>query len=67
MQVTLKAARVNRGITQQKAAESFGIRAATLSKYELGKAYPPIPTIKKMESLYGISYNDIIFCPEITL
>lgn len=66
MQVTLKAARVNRKLTQREAAKKIGISEYTLSNYECGKRYPDVPTIKKIEEVYGISYNDIIFCLPIT-
>ncbi len=62
MKITLKAARINAGYKSQKiAAEKLEISEDTLSNYETGKTYPPIPIIKKMEILYDISYNDIIF------
>lgn len=63
MAITLKAARVNRGLDQKTAAKRLGITADTLRKYETYKSYPDIPMIKKMEELYGLSYNDLIFLP----
>lgn len=61
MQLTLKAARVNKGYTQKQAAELLGITRDTLSNYERGKSYPDVPIIKKIEKLYQVKYEAIIF------
>lgn len=59
--VTLKAARVNAGLTQKKAAEMLGISEFTLINYEKGKSSPDVHTLKKIENLYGVPYHRIIF------
>lgn len=64
MAITLKAARVNKDLSQKKAAELLGISESTLFNYEKGKTFPPQPVIVKMEEVYGLSYNDIIFLPK---
>ena len=61
MSLTLKACRVNRGFTQTQAAKKIGIAVDTLSKYERGLSFPNVPTIKKIEQVYCVSYEDIIF------
>jgi putative transcriptional regulator len=61
MAITLKAARVNVGLTQQEAAKKLGIATDTLRMYEAGKTFPDVPTINRIEKLYKISYNDINF------
>lgn len=63
MPITLKSARVNKNLTQAQAAEKIGITKDTLSNYERGKSYPDVPIIKKIESVYGVSYSDLIFLP----
>lgn len=63
MEITLKAARVNAGLSQTKVAEALGICTNTVYKWECGKAYPDALRIKEIEKLYGISYNEIIFLP----
>jgi putative transcriptional regulator len=67
MLITLRAARVNAGLTQRDAAKSLGISVNTLASYERGKTFPEVPTIKEMETLYGIEYKDIIFSAKITV
>ena len=58
---TLKAARVNVGMTQREAAEALDVSRETLQNYEAGKRFPSVPTIKKMEDLYKIPYANLIF------
>lgn len=59
--MTLKAARVNAGLTQKKAAEMLGISEYTLINYEKGKSSPDVYVLKKIENLYGVPYHRIIF------
>ena len=61
MKLTLKALRINKGYTQEKAATLIGISVETLAKYEKGITYPDIPTLKKIEDVYETSYNEINF------
>ena len=64
MAITLKSARVNKGFTQAKAAELIGITVDTLSNYERGRSFPDVPIIKRIEDVYGVPYNDLIFLPQ---
>lgn len=63
IQITLTAARVNAGLTQKEAAERLGLNVGTLRNYEKGVSFPDVPMIQKIEELYGVSYNDLIFVP----
>lgn len=68
MQYSLKAIRINKGETQEQSARGIGISIETLANYEKGITYPDIPTLKKIEKYYGVSYNDIdFFCNENTV
>lgn len=58
---TLKACRVNKRLTLKEAADRLGISEFTLGNYESGKTFPTVPIIARIERLYGISYNKIIF------
>lgn len=64
MAITLKALRVNKGLSQKEAAERLNITPETLGKWENGKTFPSVPQIKKIEEIYGVTYSDIIFCPK---
>ena len=61
MSITLKAARVNKRMTQVEAAKALKIAVDTLRQYELGNTFPDVPMIRKIEDLYEVSYNDIDF------
>ena len=63
MKVTLKVARELKGMTQENAAKEIGVSADTLGNYERGKSYPDIPILRKIEKVYGIPYDRIIFLP----
>lgn len=67
MKVTLKAARVNKGLTIAEAAKTLGISPATLISYEKGVTPPKQTTLEALLALYGASYNDIIFCSRTIL
>lgn len=66
MKVTLKAARVNTQMTQKIAAEAIGVTEDTISNWERSKSFPDAMQIKKIENVYHIAYNDIIFLPKNT-
>lgn len=59
--ITLKAARVNAGYDQKTAAKILGISNSTLGKWERGESFPNVDKAQEMCSLYGLSYNDILF------
>ncbi len=63
MKATLKQAREIKGYTQAEVAEKIGVSTDTIGNYERGKSYPDVPTLRKIEKLYGISYDRIIFLP----
>lgn len=59
--MTLKAARVNAGYTQEEAAQLLKISEQTLLNYEKGRKFPDVRVLKRIERLYGVNYQDIIF------
>lgn len=67
MAVTLKAARVNVGLTQVQASKALGISLNTLIGWEKGVRFPNVPQIKNIEKLYGVGFDDIIFLPNSTI
>lgn len=64
MLLTLKAARVNKGLTQEVVAKKLGITKGTLVSYEKYRTIPDISIAKRMASLYGVSVESLIFLPE---
>lgn len=59
--ITLKAARVNAGYTQEKAAELIGVGVNTLKNWESKKSFPNQPQIEKICEVYDIHYDFIRF------
>lgn len=62
--ITLKAARVNVGLSQRKAADLLGVNPATLCKWEKGTSMPKADQINTICALYGVTYDMLIFLPE---
>lgn len=63
MTITLKAARTNKGLSQEEAAKLIGVSESTLINYEKGRRFPDVPIIKKIEDVYGVEYREINFLP----
>lgn len=61
MIVSLKAARVNAGLTQKQAAQLLNISKGTLANYESYTTSPSIELAKKIAELYGMSVETIKF------
>jgi Predicted transcriptional regulators len=64
MKVSLKAARINANLGQKEAAAAIGVATETLSNWENGKSFPNVPQISRLEELYRVKYDDIIFLPQ---
>lgn len=62
LQISLAAARVNAGMTQEDVAKQMGVSRITVINWENGKTVPGIPEIEMMAKLYGIP-QDFIFLP----
>ena len=58
---TLKTARDRLGLSQKEAAKRLGISDDVLSNYERGKTYPNVLMLKKIESVYGVKYDQLLF------
>ena len=67
MKISLKAARVNVGLTQTDAAELIGVNVNTIKNWECGKSFPNQPMIDRLCSVYGLAYDQINFLPEGSL
>lgn len=59
--ITLKAARVNAKLTQQKAAAKVGVSVGTLRNWEAGKTFPRQPQIEKLCEVYCIPFDVLFF------
>lgn len=61
LKMTLKAARVSAGLSQTEAARKIGVTKDTLGNWERGKTYPNALNIRRIEDVYGVRYDSIIF------
>ncbi len=61
LQITLAAARVNAGLTQEQAAQKMGITKQTVSNWEKGSGEPKISQARQLSNIYGVPLDDIFF------
>lgn len=60
--ITLKAARVNAGLSQEKLAKILGVSKTTVNKWENAKTSISASHFQKLSDLAGVP-QDYIFCP----
>lgn len=61
MTMTLKAARINRGLTQAEAAEKLGVSLCKVRNWETGRSIPKLKDVSKIEDVYQVKYADLKF------
>lgn len=61
MKMSLRAARMNAGLSIKEAAKQLGVDEKALGRYELGRVYPNIRIVCKLLDLYGVQFDDIDF------
>lgn len=64
MRVNLKAARVNAGLTQVEAAKKIGVSPDVISNWERFISFPDVLQLPKIEEVYRVKYDDLIFLPD---
>ena len=67
VKITIKSARVNKGLSQKVAADRLGVSNKTLGNWENGLCFPPADMIPKICELYGMSYDNLNFLPNDSL
>lgn len=63
MSITLKAARVNAGLSREDAARKIGVSKDTISKWERGQSFPNTKYIPQIEKAYNLEYKDLSLLP----
>lgn len=63
MKISIKSARVNKGLTQEKAAKTIGVDKKTLSSWENYKTMPSADKIVLLCNLYDVPYDNIRWNP----
>lgn len=56
--MTMKAHRVNAGLTQKEAAEAIGVTIGTICRWERGQTSPPFEKVVKLAILYKCNVAD---------
>ena len=59
MKITLKAARVNAGLTQEQVAQIIKTTKRTMINYELGYTSPRYDVLERLARLYRIELDNI--------
>lgn len=62
--LTLRAARMNLGLTRKEASKLFGIHHETMANYEADSERVPRSFFIKIPSIYGIPHENIYFGKE---
>ena len=63
MQVTIKAARVNAGLTQANFAKRIGVAEKTVQNWESGASSPRADKMPQICTVLDCEIEDIIFLP----
>ena len=56
----LQELRKGRGLTQEELAESLFVSRAAVSKWESGRGYPSIDSLKDISSFFSVSIDDLL-------
>lgn len=59
--ISIKAARVNAGLTQEELAKKMGVHRLTIASWEANPASMKIKEAESMCSILGVSFNQIFF------
>lgn len=59
MRITLKAARVNKKLTQERLGKALGVTKKTVGAWENGKTMPSVDKIDALCNVLGLKYDDI--------
>ena len=61
MKYTLRMLRASKSWTQAQAAKEVGVSTETWGNWERKRSYPDVPNISKIEQVFNVAYDDIIF------
>ena len=62
--ITLKAARINAGLKQREVASALNVNVTTVGRWENYISPPSADKIDGLCNLYGVSYDNVIFCKQ---
>lgn len=61
LKITLRAARVNKGYTQEYVAQKLNVTKKTVGSWENGTTVPKLDKINSLCELYGIGFDNLFF------
>jgi transcriptional regulator with XRE-family HTH domain len=53
--------RASKNWSQLKASKAIGVSVDTWGNWERKRSFPDVPHIKKIQEVFGVTYDDIIF------
>lgn len=59
MKISIKAARINAGLTQQEVASATGFSRSALLRWENGQTFPRADKLERLCKLYRVEVADI--------
>ena len=63
LKISLAAARVNKSMTQEEAANCLHVSKKTIQNWENGVTYPTIKMLDEICKLYEIPMDNLLFLP----
>ncbi len=66
IQISLAAAKVNAGMTQEDVARKMHVSKQTIVNWEKGKIIPGVPQMEMMSRMYNIPQDNIFLPHELT-
>jgi transcriptional regulator with XRE-family HTH domain len=67
VKISMRAARVNAGLSQKEAATRLGVSNKTIGNWENGITFPQANKINAICELYGVHYDHLNFLPDNSL
>lgn len=58
--LSIKLARVKKGLTQKQLAQLVGVSSSTINRIETGKQILKVDILNKIVNVLGITHNDIL-------
>lgn len=62
MKYTLRTLRASKSWTQAQAAKEIGVPTEFWGSWARKRSYSDVPNISKIEQIFNVAYDDIIFC-----
>ena len=63
----LQELRKNRGLTQEELAEALYVSRTAISKWESGRGYPSIDSLKEISNYFSVSIDDLLLGEKLLL